>query len=180
MEISLTAFATDCIVRGVLALGAERLADHLNEGADVAIRDAVLTSLDDGHQFVVPSLEVPIADLCVVVAGGPRGAVGRRVRDRSDLVDVRVGPYSVVGDLHSPPGSTPFLIHRRRGTFIAMTDAHVIGPAEAVAAADWPTTLLVNWPLIVQVMSAGGAVEHLPDPLVRWAPAGERAREILT
>jgi hypothetical protein len=178
MEIPLTAFASDCIVRGVLVLGADRLADHLNAAEVIEIRDAVLESLDDGHEVSLPSLEIPIADLCVVLAAGPRGVAGRRVRNRTDLVNVRVGPYTVVGDLHSTPGSGPRMVHRRRGTFLAVTEARVLSPEWASTAAEWPATLLVNWSLIGQVLGAGGTVaglQELPEP---GAPAGDRAREI--
>jgi hypothetical protein len=179
MDITLTAFAADCIVRGVLVLGADRLADHLNATEGLQIRDAVLESLDDGHTVALPSLEVPIADLCVVLAAGPRGVAGRRVRNRTDLVNVRVGPYTVVGDLHSSPGSNPLLIHRRRGAFLAVTEARLLSPAAAATAADWPATLLVNLSLIGQVLGAGGAVAGLESLPETRALTGDRAREIL-
>ena len=178
MDIALTAFASDCIVHGIVVLGADRLADHLNATAVIDLREAVLESLDDGHRVAMPSLEVPIADLCVVLAAGPRGVAGRRVRDRSDLVSIRVGPYTVVGDLHSTPGSSPLLIHRRRGAFLAVTEARVLSPDWAAAAADWPATLLVNLSLIGQILGAGGAVAGLDSLPESSARVGSEAREI--
>ncbi len=166
MEIPLIAFAADCIVRGVIDLGADRLADHLNADESVEIRNAVLESLDDGHEVAMALLEVQIADLFAVVAAGPRGTPGRRVRDRSDLVNLRVGPYTIVGDLHSAPGAGPLMVHRRRGAFLALTEARFLGPERAAAGAEWPKTLLVNWSQIAQVLGAGGEVagiDQLPD-----------------
>jgi len=179
LEISLTAMATDCIVRGLFVLGGERLADHLNADDTLDIRDATLESLEDGHVVALASLEVPITDLCVVVADGPRGAVARRIRDRADLVEIRVGPYTVVGDLRSPPGSGPFEVNRRRGAFIAMTEATVVNPAEAAAAVEWPVTLLVNWSQIGQVLRAGTTVDALQPLPSDYDPASGHAREIL-
>ena len=179
MEITFEAFAADCIIRGILELGADRLSDHLNAAETVELRSVALQSLEDGHIVNLPELAVPMDDLCAVVAAGPRGVPARRVHRRSDLVEIRVGPYLVIGDLQLRIGAALHEVDQRHGAFVAVTEARVVGPLGegAQPAAIGPETVLVNRALIVQITEAGGKVSTgMPMP-ARENRAGS-AREI--
>jgi len=172
VEITFEAFAADCVVRGTYELGAERLSDQLNAAETVELRVAVLQSLEDGHIVALPQVAIPVGDLCAVVAAGPRGAADRRRHGRADLVEIRVGPYTVIGDLHSMIGSGPRDVHRRNVAFVAVTEARVLGPAGEDTAVTWPATLLVNRSLIERVSDAGGAISAALSIPGRDGPLG--------
>jgi len=74
------AYAADCRLFGHLEPGDGRLTDLLNATAELRLEDVCLESLEDGHVVEIPEIVVSIGELCAVVASGPRGDIGRRLR----------------------------------------------------------------------------------------------------
>ena len=124
MQIPFSAYADDCTVSGQLALGTDRLSDFLASTTEFQIASPEFRALDDGRTVSAESCEIGRDDLCVILATGPRGRADRRLWTRQHPVRVRVGPYVVIGYLHSPPTIDPFRTTDRR-PIVALTAAVV-------------------------------------------------------
>ena len=124
MQIPFTAYADDCTVSGELALTSDRLSDFLSSTEEFELAGPSFRALDDGREVTAESCEIGRADLCVILATGPRGRPERRLWTRQHPVRARVGPYVVVGYLHSPPTIDPFRTTDRR-PIVALTSSVV-------------------------------------------------------
>lgn len=129
MQIPFSAYADDCTVRGELELKTDRLSDFLASTTEFQLASPEFRALEDGRIVSAESCEIERDDLCVILATGPRGREERRLWTRQHPVRVRVGPYVVVGYLHSPPTIDPFRTTDRR-PIVALTSC-VVGYAEA-------------------------------------------------
>lgn len=124
MQIPFSAYADDCTVSGELALRTDRLSDFLASTTEFEIASPEFRALDDGRTVSAETCEIERDDLCVILATGPRGRAERRLWTRQHPVRVRVGPYTVIGYLHSPPTIDPFRTTDRR-PIVALTSAVV-------------------------------------------------------
>jgi hypothetical protein len=129
MQIPFSAYADDCTVSGELALQTDRLSDFLASTTEFEISSPEFRALDDGRTVSAESCEIGRDDVCVILATGPRGRAERRLWTRQHPVRVRVGPYTVIGYLHSPPTIDPFRTTDRR-PIVALTSC-VVGIPEA-------------------------------------------------
>ncbi len=138
------AYAADCRLFGRLEPGDGRLTDLLNATAELRIEDARLESLADGHVVEMPEIVVSFDELCAVVAGGPRGDAGRRLRTHAIRVTVDLGPYTVEGLVHGTPASDPLGAAVRRAAWLPLTEATVTYRRGDDSVRDEVPTLLVN------------------------------------
>ena len=140
----LDAYAVDCRLYGQVELGDGRMSDQLNSTLELHIRDAKLQDLVDGHVVALPELTVDHAELCAVVATGPRGDAARRLSTRTTRVEVEIGPYHVIGRVHGPPTANPFAAVLKRGAWLPLTEATVVYWRGAEEIKEPVATLLVN------------------------------------
>ena len=98
--VELTLYADDCLVFGRLALTADRVTDLMNDRPEFEFVDACLESLDDGHELLVNSVYVSRDEIVAVGVAGPRGDPRRRTPTGPVPVELRVGRYTVLGNLH--------------------------------------------------------------------------------
>ena len=124
MEIPFTAYAEDCTVSGALAIRTDRLSDFLAQTVEFEVSGPEFTALDDGRKVTTESFSVGRDDFCLILATGPRGKAERRLWTRQHPVRARVGPYVVVGYLHSPPTIDPLRTTDRR-PIVALTSCVV-------------------------------------------------------
>lgn len=124
MQIPFSAYAEDCTIQGELALRADRLSDFLAATDEFEVAGPSFRALDDGRTVSADSCAVGRDDFCLVLATGPRGRPERRLWTRQHPVRARVGPYIVVGYLHSPPTIDPFRSTERR-PIVALTSCVV-------------------------------------------------------
>jgi hypothetical protein len=124
MQVPFEAYAEDCSFTGELALTGDRLSDFLASTAEFEVLNLSCRALDDGR--VVEALFAPVTrdDLCLVLAGEPRGREDLRVWTRSYPVVARVGPYAVRGYVHAPPTIDPLRLPSRR-SIVALTSSTV-------------------------------------------------------
>jgi hypothetical protein len=124
MHVPLRAYAEDCSITGEVALSGDRLSDFLSSTTEFEVLNLSCRALDDGR--VIDALFAPVLrdDLCLIVAGEPRGREDLRVWTRQYAVMARVGPYTVRGDVHAPPTIDPLRLPARRA-IVALTSAHV-------------------------------------------------------
>ncbi len=119
----LVAWAEDCRLRGSVELAEGRVSDQVNEAGQLTFFGVTLESLDDGHAVVVDELEVERGELHLIEVEGRRGDPGRRQRTVQELVEIRLGPFRVAGNLHRPPNTQPMAALSRWVRFVPVTDA---------------------------------------------------------
>lgn len=124
-EVEFAAYAEDCRIFGFWRHGAERLSDALNEHETYLLHDVLIGALDDGRTQELRELLVGRDELLAVRAAGPRGNAARRSRVRPSPLTLRVGPYTIHGYLHGPPGADPLLNLRRRKPMVPLTEAWI-------------------------------------------------------
>jgi hypothetical protein len=124
MQVAFEAYAEDCSFTGDVVLTGERLSDFLAATAEFEVLNLSCRALDDGR--VVDALFAPVlrADLCLVIAGEPRGREDLRIWTRQFAVVAHVGPYVVRGYVHAPPTIDPLKLPERR-TIVAVTSGSV-------------------------------------------------------
>jgi hypothetical protein len=144
MLIEFTGYAVDCTIRGEFELAADRLRDQLNDQDQVVLLRATLTRLVDGTQLCVPRLVLDQEEFCAVEGGPARGTDGRRLHTVLHRKRARLGPYSVLGDLHERPGVAPLGSMRLSRPFVALTDARISFQSGASMEVRDVETLLLN------------------------------------
>jgi hypothetical protein len=124
MLIEFMAFADDCVIKAKLVLEADRLSDLFAQSADFEIQDVVVTALDDARTLTTSAVKTSRHDFAAIAAAGPRGNSARRLRTRLHPVRTRVGPYDILGYLHTPPSAHRFSGAVRRSV-VPLTSARV-------------------------------------------------------
>lgn len=125
MREPLVAWSGDCVVRGSIDLGDGRLSDQVNDREILTFFDATLEALDDGHRVEVRELEVERRELHLIEVSGRRGDPTRRLRTVAERVSLRVGPFTVTGNLHRPPSAQPLAALSRWARFVPVTEAMI-------------------------------------------------------
>jgi hypothetical protein len=123
MREQLVAWAGDCVVRGDVSIGDERLSDHVNQVELLTFFGATLEALEDGHQVQVDELEVGRHELHIIEVDGHRGDPTRRLRTVPERVWMQVGPFEVTGNLHRSPSAQPMASLAKWVRFVPMTEA---------------------------------------------------------
>jgi len=77
----------------------------LNAAEQIVLIDAILESLDDGRRLVMARVNLQRDELYAVEAAGPRGDPRRRVHTVHQRLQIQMGPYTVLGQLHTRPGA---------------------------------------------------------------------------
>jgi hypothetical protein len=103
----------------------------------------MFTALDDGRVVEAGTTAICLDDLCVIAATGPRGKQERRLWTRQVPVRARIGPYSVVGYLHSAPTIDPFKAAERR-QIVALTAATIEYTMDGHVAREHSDAVLLN------------------------------------
>ena len=150
MPIPFSAYADDCTVTGELVLRTDRLSDFLASTTEFEIASPSFRALDDGREVTAESCAIERDDLCVILATGPRGRVERRIWTRQHPVRLRVGPYTVIGYLHSPATIDPFRTTDRRP--ISALTASIVG---------YPDGGGTSWVEAEAVLVNTAKIEHL-------------------
>ena len=99
-----------------------RLTDTLNRSESIVIREAFVESYDNEMVTNLGDGEVDRSTIYAVETTGGRGDAARRIHTVRERLQMQVGPYAVLGLLHSVPGQIPLPI-LERGPMIPLTDA---------------------------------------------------------
>jgi hypothetical protein len=145
MHLDFIAYAGDCRVGGTVDVSdGERLTDVLNHTAELSLRDVELVGHVDGRIVRLAELELPRDELFAVEAVGARGDPTRRIHTVRHRLELKLGPYTVLGQLHAQPGGQPLVAIARRSPMIPLTNATIaFNEANQVVARDIGT-LIVN------------------------------------
>jgi hypothetical protein len=120
-RLEVQAYAADCLIRGSVSFDGERLTDFLASSTEYHFQSVELTALEDGRTIRLDDVTIPRQELLAVIAAGPRGNSGRRVRTRPHPILVGVGPYEVAGYLHAIPTADAVTTALQR-RFVPLTD----------------------------------------------------------
>lgn len=123
--VEFVAYADDCILSGHVRLSAERLTDMLNEYDEIDLVDIMVERLDGLGVVEVKEVIIRREEILLVHATGPRGSQARRQRTRQHPLAMKIGPYTVRGNLHALLGTDPLLAIRRRRPMVPFTDAWI-------------------------------------------------------
>jgi hypothetical protein len=124
VDLTVTAWAEDCVVTGRIALdGDERLIDALNAQGRLEVGAVSVEALEDGRIIPLDHLSLGLDELCAVELAGPRGHPERRRGTVRHRIAVEIGPYVITGSLHALPGVSPLATFRHRPPVVALTDA---------------------------------------------------------
>ncbi len=156
MLVDFTGYAGDCLIRGHLDLRAERLTDQLHADPAVRLTDVVLEGLVDGRRVAVPEFVVRREDLCAVVATGPRGARRLRIATTPHRLQALIGPYTVLGRLHTPSGQGAIRSLADRDTMVPLTDATIAYIVAGIVEVRDVATLVINRELASWLRDAEG------------------------
>jgi hypothetical protein len=125
-DIEITAYGDDCLIRAHVELPAEvRLSDHLNQQESVALSRVQLLSLDDAHVVNLDTLELAMDDILAVEAPALATTGSHKIRTRTSRIEVELGPYRVLGHLHGPTTSDPFVAITRRKPMVPITESTI-------------------------------------------------------
>ena len=123
--IEFLGFAADCTIMGKMTMFGERLTDFLNGQERYLVHHVECESLEDGHKAAIDSVSIERSDLLAVVATGPRGNEKQRVSLQTDRLHLSIGPYMVLGRLHTKPGRDAVADVLKRDPMVPLTNATI-------------------------------------------------------
>lgn len=160
-------FAADCTITGKVTMFGERLTDFLNGQERFRLHHVECESLADGHMAAVDSISVERSDLLAVMATGPRGSEKQRVSLQSNRLQVCIGPYLILGRLHSKPGTDAMASVLQRDPMIPFTHATIAYEVAGSIVARDVSTIIVNRLLVDWISPTTEAASLFPDVPVR-------------
>lgn len=160
-------FAGDCVIDGRITMFGDRLSDFLNGQERFQLHKVEFESLDDGHRVAVDSVSLHRDDLLAVAATGPRGSERQRVRLSETRMELSIGPYVILGRLHTRPGADALKSVLQREPMIPLTGATMAyGVAGRVVARD-VGTIIVNRLLVEWIAATTEEASLFPEATIR-------------
>jgi hypothetical protein len=165
--VDFLAFAEDCTITAKVTMFGDRLTDFLNGQSRFRLHTVSFESLDDGHVVEVDSVSLERSDLLAVVGTGPRGAVDQRVDLAIARMELKVGPYLVLGNLHLAPGVDPEDRVRKREAMVPLTNATIAYSAGGAVIARDVGTVIVNRALVEWIAPTADEATVFPEVEIR-------------
>jgi hypothetical protein len=165
--IDFMAFAGDCTIAGKMTMFGERLTDFLNGQERFRVHHLECESLADGHLVALDSVSLERGDLMAVVATGPRGSEKQRIVLQANRLQVSVGPYLILGRLHSRPGADAVASALERDPMIPLTDATIAYEVAGSVVARDLRVIIVNRALVEWISPTSEAASVFPDVPIR-------------
>ena len=171
MQIRFAGYAGDCRVSATLDTTTRRLTDTLNESDVIVLRNAVLESLDDGHRVMRDRVELSRDELYAVEATDRSAGRSRRVHTVRHRMHVQLGPYGVLGELHTYPGIAALSSLAHRGAMVPLTRATIAYMSGGQLEMHDVGTLLVNGSLADWIVAPEQDVIYFPGVRTVAVPA---------
>ena len=145
MHTRFIAYAEDCRVSGEIESANEsRLSDILNGSPEIVLRRATIVAHADGRRHDLDELTLSRDEIVAVEALGTRGPEDRRIHTVRHRLELHLGSYVVLGQIHTMPGGQPLVAIGRRQPMIPLTNATIAyNDADGLQAHD-VQTLIVN------------------------------------
>jgi len=110
---------------GYVECEGERLTEMMNRSESIVVREAFVESFEDDTVANLGDGEVDRSILYAVESSGGRGESTRRIHTTHQRLQIKLGPYSVLGLLHSMPGQMTLPYLHSRGPMIPLSDATI-------------------------------------------------------
>jgi hypothetical protein len=165
--VDLLGFAGDCTITAKVTMFGDRLTDFLNGQERFHIHKVIFESLDDGHLVAEDSVSITRDDLLAVIASGPRGSEQQRVELAETRMQLSIGPYLILGRVHTAPGIDPVSGVMQRDPMVPLTDATIAYSVAGNVVARDVGTLIVNRKLVDWIVPSADEAEVFPDSTVR-------------
>ena len=160
--VDLLGFAGDCTITAKVTMFGDRLTDFLNGQERFHIHKVIFESLDDGHLVAEDSVSITRDDLLAVIASGPRGSEQQRVELAETRMQLSIGPYLILGRVHTAPGIDPVSGVMQRDPMVPLTDATIAYSVAGNVVARDVGTLIVNRKLVDWIVPVGRRGRGLP------------------
>jgi hypothetical protein len=159
------AYAGDCLLHARLELPDGRLSDFLNSTESLSLRDVVVQAHEDGRTVHLERLDIARNEIFAIEATGTRGPRQKRISTRSSRMEFVLGPYRVLGELHTPPGTDEIAALARRKPLVPLTLATIAYQVGTETRLHDVETLIVNRHLIDSIHrdSVDFGFEDMPD-----------------
>jgi hypothetical protein len=133
---------------GYVECQGERLSDMLNRSESVVIREAFVESFEADTVVNLGDGEIDRSILYAVETADGRGEGSSRIHTVRHRLQVQLGPYSVLGLLHAPPGEMPLPQLTARGPMVPLSDATLAFASRGSLTLRDVGTLIVNRGLV--------------------------------
>lgn len=110
---------------GYVECAGERLTDLLNRTESVVLHEAFVESYEDGTVVNLGDGEVDRSLFYAVETSGGQSEESRRIHTVRHRLQVQIGPYGALGQLHAMPGQMPLPYLTSRGPMIPLSDATI-------------------------------------------------------
>jgi hypothetical protein len=160
-------FAGDCTISGQVTMFGARLTDFLNGQERFRVHHVEFTSLEDGHVVPIDSVSLERDDLLAVVGTGPRGKEAYRIEVEDARFQLSIGPYLILGRLHTVPGLDPMRSVLQREPMIPLTGATIVYSVAGTPVARDVPTVIVNRRLVEWIAPSADEASAFPDATVR-------------
>ena len=159
------AYAGDCLLHARLELPEGRLSDFLNSTESLSLRDVVVQAHEDGRTVHLERLDIARNEIFAIEATGTRGLRQKRISTRSSRMEFVLGPYRVLGELHTPPGADEIAALARRKPLVPLTLATIAYQVGTETRLHDVETLIVNRDLVewVRPQALDIAFEGMPQ-----------------
>ena len=144
MFVEFKGYGVDFIVVGRVQLTASRLTDMVNAIETITLHDVVLEGLLDMARVAVPDYSIRRDELLAVKVAGPRGALSQRVPTTGHRVQAQLGPYNVLGRLHTTKGGSVPQRLTGPGPMLPLTDATIAYVIGGILEMRDAATILIN------------------------------------
>lgn len=165
--IDFAGFAGDCTITGQMTMFGDRLTDFLNGQEKFRVHHLECRSLADDHVVPLDSLSIERDDLLAVVATGPRGSEKQRIARRTNRMQVSIGPYLILGQIHVDPGLDALASVMQREPMIPLTHATIAYEVAGEFTVRDVGTIIVNRLLVEWISPTTDAATLFPDAVVR-------------
>ncbi len=180
MFIDFTGFAGDCLINGKLDLRAPRLTDQLNDDPLVHLVDVELEDLQNARRVAAAKFTIERRELCAVRVTGPRGSRALRIVTAPHRLRAQIGPYTVLGRLHEPPGVDALATFEQRDLMVPLTDATIAFMVGGILDVGDCSTLVINRELASWYAPVENDEALLSAPTGELVPAATQRPSVLT
>lgn len=165
--VDFLAFAGDCTITAKTTMFGDRLTDFLNGQERFRLSKVTFEALEDGRLVGVDSVSIERGDLLAVIGMGPRGNEKERVHLETQRMELQLGPYLVLGQLHLSKGVDALKSVQTRNVMVPFTNATVAYSLAGNVVARDIGTIIVNRSLVEWIAPTSDEATAFPDVEVR-------------
>jgi hypothetical protein len=165
--VDFLAFAGDCTITAKTTMFGARLTDFLNGQDRFRLSKVTFEALEDGRLVGVDSVSIEREELLAVIGTGPRGSDKRRTSLETQRMELQIGPYLILGQLHHVRGSDALRSVTDRDPMVPFTNATVAYNLAGRVLARDVGTIIVNRSLVEWIAPTADEAAAFPDVEVR-------------